>query len=373
MAVVAQRHIDATTCNADNVLRTPRVWHIQVEAVHNEDLHVTAAQLCFYNFLSIFSTTLHPDIMATATLPPASDAATSSSSIAAASSSSAEVFKRLHPASYLARFLTKGYRPDGRKLRGWRDVSVNVGSISTANGSALVRLGETTMVCGIKAEVAGPSSEQPRAGYIVPNIDLPALSSPRFKPGPPGDEAQMFSNWLNDLLVSSDTVPLEGLCICPGKAVWALYIDVVCINYDGNAFDAAVMAVMAALRNRYDRELTAIARLPGATYNDDSGQTICSRTETFPLQLGRTPLSCSFGIFQSSHLLPDPTSFETPLLPTTVTVALDERGVAALVREEGLGGVVGKTGEAVISEAWDLAEERVKELRAILEESTAQA
>jgi exosome complex component RRP43 len=44
-----------------------------------------------------------------------------------------------------------------------------------------------------------------------------------------------------------------------------------------------------------------------------------------------------------------------------------------LVREEGLGGVVGKTGEAVISEAWDLAEERVKELRAILEESTAQA
>jgi hypothetical protein len=132
MAVVAQRHIDATTCNADNVLRTPRVWHIQVEAVHNEDLHVTAAQLCFYNFLSIFSTTLHPDIMATATLPPASDAATSSSSIAAASSSSAEVFKRLHPASYLARFLTKGYRPDGRKLRGWRDVSVNVGECGAA-------------------------------------------------------------------------------------------------------------------------------------------------------------------------------------------------------------------------------------------------
>lgn len=117
-------------------------------------------------------------------------------------------------------------------------------------------------------------------------------------------------------------MPLEGLCICPGKAVWALYIDVVCINYDGNAFDAAVMAVMAALRNskspRYaflherlsiarqldwpghDHELTATARLPRATYNDDSGQTVCSRTETFPLQIGRTPLSCSFGIFQSS-------------------------------------------------------------------------
>lgn len=47
----------------------------------------------------------------------------------------------------------------------------------------------------------------------------------------------------------SRTFPPERLCISPGKSVWALYIDVVCINYDGNAFDAAVLAVMAALRN----------------------------------------------------------------------------------------------------------------------------
>jgi exosome complex component RRP43 len=50
-------------------------------------------------------------------------------------------------------------------------------------------------------------------------------------------------------MISSQTVPLSSLCICPRKAVWALYIDVVCINYDGNAFDAAVLAVMAALRS----------------------------------------------------------------------------------------------------------------------------
>lgn len=48
---------------------------------------------------------------------------------------------------------------------------------------------------------------------------------------------------------SSQVIPLDSLCISPGKAVYTLYIDVVCINYDGNAFDAAVMAVMAALKN----------------------------------------------------------------------------------------------------------------------------
>jgi hypothetical protein len=39
----------------------------------------------------------------------------------------AEVFKRLHPDEYISRFLGEGYRPDGRKLNGWRDVSVNIG------------------------------------------------------------------------------------------------------------------------------------------------------------------------------------------------------------------------------------------------------
>ena len=43
--------------------------------------------------------------------------------------------------------------------------------------------------------------------------------------------------------------------MAPGKAVWAIYVDVVCINYDGNAFDAAVLAVMAALRNSAWRSL----------------------------------------------------------------------------------------------------------------------
>lgn len=58
----------------------------------------------------------------------------------------------------------------------------------------------------IRTEIGWMAEERtPRADLvdgIVPNIDLPALSSPKFKPGPPGDEAQTYSNWLNELLVS---------------------------------------------------------------------------------------------------------------------------------------------------------------------------
>lgn len=39
----------------------------------------------------------------------------------------ATVFQRLHPRTYLSRFVEEGFRPDGRELGDWRDISVNVG------------------------------------------------------------------------------------------------------------------------------------------------------------------------------------------------------------------------------------------------------
>jgi exosome complex RNA-binding protein Rrp42 (RNase PH superfamily) len=71
-----------------------------------------------------------------------------------------------------------------------------------------------------------------------------------------------------------------------------------------------------------------------------------------------------------SHFLPDPTALETPLLPTTVVIALDEKNKACLVRQDGMGGMKGCKGEQVIGEAWVAAEKRVRELRSILDEST---
>ena len=40
------------------------------------------------------------------------------------------------------------------------------GSISTAEGSSLVRLGDTTIVCGVKAEIAEPDLDAPEDGFL---------------------------------------------------------------------------------------------------------------------------------------------------------------------------------------------------------------
>lgn len=102
----------------------------------------------------------------------------------------ASVFQRLHPKVYFERFVSENIRPDGRDFDAWRDVSANVGmnpyhfvkltsfdlaflgSISTADGSALVRLGETTIVCGIKAEIAEPELDRPGEGFIGKRADF---------------------------------------------------------------------------------------------------------------------------------------------------------------------------------------------------------
>ena len=62
-------------------------------------------------------------------------AAASASTSGELSSSSAEqdalkalTFQRLHPKTYLERFLAENVRPDGRDLDEWRDISLNVGS-----------------------------------------------------------------------------------------------------------------------------------------------------------------------------------------------------------------------------------------------------
>lgn len=108
----------------------------------------------------------------------------------------------------------------------------------------------------------------------------------------------------------SNILPLSTLCISCGRAVWCLYIDATCLNYDGNAFDAALVAIIAALGNSaYARSLptqphlvnvtlaVTLATLPQATFDPDTTTATCSRTIRVPLSLNknRRVVGLSFG------------------------------------------------------------------------------
>lgn len=84
----------------------------------------------------------------------------------------AEAFQRVHPKEYLKKYLVKGIRPDGRAFLEARGLRITPASISTANGSSVVRIGKTIVVCGIKAEISEPTYDNPDSGYIGNSISL---------------------------------------------------------------------------------------------------------------------------------------------------------------------------------------------------------
>ncbi|EXX66291.1 Rrp45p [Rhizophagus irregularis DAOM 197198w] len=213
----------------------------------------------------------------------------------------AETFRRIQPEEYLRRYIQQHVRPDGRSFNHFRKTTVN--------------LRNTTVICGIKAEVSEPNVNFPKEGYLVPNVDLSPICSPRFKPGPPSEQAQVLSENLNKLLKNSKVIDLETLCIEEGKAAWVLFADLVCVNYDGNVFDACVIALMSALMN---------VRLPEAVYED--GIVKATEEKTIILGLIRITYSASFAMFDGQHLLVDPNEMEESITKDGITVVVDETG-----------------------------------------------
>lgn len=78
----------------------------------------------------------------------------------------AEAFQKVHPKEYLKKFIANDLRTDGRSFTELRAFQITPSTISTADGSSIVKLGETIVICGIKAEISEPIHEQPEMGFL---------------------------------------------------------------------------------------------------------------------------------------------------------------------------------------------------------------
>ncbi|XP_060942419.1 exosome complex component RRP43 [Limanda limanda] len=251
-------------------------------------------------------------------------------------------FKTAEPLEYHRSFLKENCRPDGRELSEFRTTTLNIGSISTADGSALVKLGNTTVICGIKAELTNPPVEAPGKGYIVPNVDLPPLCSSRFRPGPPGEQAQAASQFIADVIESSEVIQTEDLCIERGKLCWVLYCDLMCLDYDGNLLDACIVALLAALKN---------TQLPEVTISTETSAPEVNLEKRRGLHIQKHPVATSFCIFDDSILIVDPTAEEESLATAQLAVVTDEEGRLCSLHKPGGTSLSGEKLQECISRA----------------------
>ena len=314
-----------------------------------------------------------------------------------------ETFAKLTPKPFLHAHLkqTDPVRPNGRSPSESRKPTVNVGSLTHSNGSALVRSGDTAIVCGIRAEIllASDIPHPPNdgsddddlvedLGLLVPNVELSTGCSPAHLPGnPPGSLAQSLSYRILSLLVASKVINPELLKIIyeesqtdedlPDegpkmvvKAYWTLYIDILCISLDGNAFDVACIAMIAALQQTV---------LPKAWWDPNREIILCSpqQAEAAHLRLDCLPVALTFAIFTTASplklksgsrhwILADPDSFEEEATSEslTITVVLTDDQKLRVVRSEKSGGSSLTRDE--ITRCMQIAGERCKALTAML-------
>jgi len=291
-----------------------------------------------------------------------------------------EAFKRLYPLQFFERYLNSNVRPDGRPLMRARPTSINLGAIPTADGSALVKIGNTTMLAGVKLEVMVPSSETPDQGQIAVDFQMPAICSPLVRPGRPAEAACVVSEQLSNILMSSNFVTLQELCIAPGKAAWIAYLDIYCLDADGSLVDAALLAAVAALAHL---QLPAVTMSEGGRViplNDKNGGTQQDKDDMKEndedrivkskqrLQFRPAPIALTC-MKHKKHLLADPSAEEESLLQSSITVATDSS--ERLISFFKPGGSVSAT-SATIQDCITLAKRRSKEVQEILDDALAE-
>jgi len=220
----------------------------------------------------------------------------------------------LCPKDHLRSFLEEETRPDGRSLDEIRPLIVAKNVIETCDSSSLVRLGKTKVICGISGELVQPDAATPGQGILAINFEFSAVSSPGAKSGAPSEFAQSASLFLDNII--RQVLDLSELCIVEDKLVWTLFIDLYCLEDDGNVTDAALMALVTAIKN---------LSLPNVSFDDNEKMEIDRENKNTKLTLKMHPVSTTYGEFGGILLL-DPTARETELGSSPITVVCSENG-----------------------------------------------
>ncbi|CAG5106925.1 Oidioi.mRNA.OKI2018_I69.chr1.g3062.t2.cds [Oikopleura dioica] len=227
------------------------------------------------------------------------------------------------PEDHLKSFLQRDVRPDGRSLDELRPLVLAKNVAPTADSSAMIRLGNTKVICGITAETIKPAAATPTDGSFSVNFEFSPVCSPNAKAGPPNEVAQTMSIFLDGIL--KQVFDNNQLCIEPDVLAWTLFIDVYCLEDDGNVTDAAMMSVISSLRD---------LKLPEITIDEETAKPVVNVEKSTPVSLKMIPVSTTYGEF-SGILLLDPTARETELGSSPITVVCSEKGALLCFNRSG--------------------------------------
>jgi exosome complex component RRP42 len=218
----------------------------------------------------------------------------------------------------------KGIRTDKRRLDQFRQITIQRGAAGKAHGSALVSIGNTKVLAGVKIEPGRPFPDTPEEGVLNVNAELVPLASPEFEPGPPDENAIELARVVDRALRESHAVDLSELVLIPGEKVWVVWVDIYVLDHDGNLFDASMLAAMAALMD---------AKIPQHEILED-GTVEITGPPVEPLPIRKRVVSVTLGVLGDIFLV-DPSLEEEMVADGKIFFAFDEEGNVVGIQKSG--------------------------------------
>lgn len=252
----------------------------------------------------------------------------------------------------IIKLLKNGKRIDDRKFEDYRKIDVILDPIPKAEGSALVRIGNTVVLTGVKIEVGIPYSDRPDEGVLQVHAEFVPLASPSFEPGPPDEEAIEVARVIDRSLREPRVIKLEDLVLVPGKKVWIIFNDLYLLDHDGNIIDAGMLSTILALNQ---------TKLPEVKIGSEENIIVDKNKKTAPLPLNLNVVTITIGIYDE-YLLVDPSLDEELVIDSKIIFAIDETGRIVSLQRVGAKGI----NIRLFDEALDLALKKATELHELI-------
>jgi exosome complex component RRP42 len=245
--------------------------------------------------------------------------------------------------------LINGKRIDRRKFEEYRNIEIKQGIINNAEGSAMVKIGNTKIISGVKLSIGTPFPDTPDEGTLAVNAEFTPLASPDFEAGPPGEDATELARVVDRGIRESESIDLKKLCLTSGEKVWCLNVDIHIINHDGNLVDCASLASIAALLDTKIPKLKDDQIVRGE-YGSDSG-----------LKILHKPIEVTVCKVENKFVL-DPTFEEESVMEAKLTICVREDEKICALQKQGSK----ELGFDEIKKMVEIAMEKSKELRSLL-------
>lgn len=206
--------------------------------------------------------------------------------------------------AYMRELAEKKLRLDQRKEFDSRPITIKNNVIKHSDGSAYLELGKTKVIAGVKVLNGIPFPDRPKEGGLIVNFEASELASKY------SEDRINYSIEVGRVtdrgIRESNLIDLSKLIIEEGKTASFVYVDIVCLNNEGNLFDAANIAALRAILN---------ARYKAA-----------GKEEAIPLPLDLSKLAISHTFTKiNGTIFFDPTAEEEKVADARFTIGISEK------------------------------------------------